>query len=169
MCTWLSQGGQRRERQREGGCKTSLIYMFLSNLMQALSHSVYYNFFPLVNTDFSCSNSKIDWFIFTSALIGNLQPLMANLTSSGRHCVLRELGGGSLKVLIYSLCYKEGRSPQGWLWAQCAVSQNIMTCQKLLYKEGSLHVLFNMLSYSQSVIYTPLFRSFLCLQVCLIS
>lgn len=63
---------------------------------------------------------------------------------------------------------REG-SPQGCLWARCAVSQNILTCHKLQYKEGCrlLQPSCFMLSYSQSAanslsgICPPGFGSFL--------
>lgn len=88
------------------------------------------------------------YFFFTSA---TCRPLTAILTSSGHHWGNWEEGHWRFWYMV-STTRRDG-PPQGWLWAQCAVSQNIMTCHKLLYKEGSLHVLFNMLSYSQSVIY----------------
>lgn len=168
MCTWLLQGGQRRESQKERErCRTSLIYTFLPNLMQALSRCLYFvfcNLFPLLNTDFSSLNSKIFLSFF---LHQRSSALTADLTSS----VCRGNGeeGHWRFWCIVSAPRRDG-PPRGRLPAQCAVSQNIMTCHKLLYKEGSLHVLFNMLSYSQSVSHPPPFQVFsLCLPVHLTS
>lgn len=134
-----------RDREERDRGKTSLIYAFISNLMQAFPQSVY-SLWPIPTSSLLCTllffPTYIQTFLiylFTSALVSHEQPPMTSLTStalwSNTLCWGNWEDGQWWFWYIVRAIRREG-SPQGCLWARCAVSQNIMTCHKLQYKEG---------------------------------